>query len=58
MTGTRSKTRMGTGAWIAYGVIAAGFLYIALNSYALDLGAAHHDAFCPEHGWASSQAEV
>lgn len=52
MAGTRRKTRMETGAWIAYGVIAALFLYIAANSYALDLGAAHHDAFCPEHGWA------
>ena len=53
MAGTRRKTRMGTVAWIAYGVIAAGLLYIAANSYAMDLGAAHHDAFCPDHGWAA-----
>lgn len=52
MTGTRSKARIRTGAWVAYGVIAAGFLYILLMQGALDLGAAHHDAFCPEHGWA------
>lgn len=53
MAGTRSKVRMGAGAKIAWGAIAAGFLFIALNSYALELGAAHHDAFCPEHGWAA-----
>jgi|GEM_PF-5250158 len=52
MVGTRSKARIGSGSWIAWSAIAAGFLFIALNSYALELGAAHHDAFCPEHGWA------
>lgn len=56
MGGARSKTRMGTGAWIAWGVIGAGFLYLAANSYALELGAARHDAFCPDHGWAVSPA--
>ena len=54
--GSRAKARMSTGAWIAYGVLAAGFLYIAANIFALDLGAAHHDAFCPDHGWAVGQA--
>ena len=46
-----SKMRMPTGAWIAWSVIGAAFLYLAANAYALDLGAVHHDAFCPEHGW-------
>ncbi len=52
MIGTRTRARMGVGAWMAWGVIAAGYLFIAANSYALELGAVHHDAFCPEHGWA------
>lgn len=52
MAGARSSLRTETGAWIAWGVIAAVFLYILLMQGALDLGVAHHDAFCPEHGWA------
>ena len=52
----RGKTRIGTGVWMACGVIGAAFLYLAANTYALDLGAAHHDAFCPDHGWAVPQA--
>lgn len=52
MNATRLKMRMGTGAWIALAVIGAAFLYAAANTYALELGAAHHDAFCPDHGWA------
>ena len=47
---------MSAGAWIAFAVISAGFLYLAANSYALELGAAQHDAFCPEHGWAAPRA--
>lgn len=50
------KIRMGTGEWVALGVVAAGFLYVAANSYALNLGAARHDAFCAEHGWAVVRA--
>lgn len=52
MTGARRKTGMRPAAWIAWGVVGAGFLYLAAMSYALELGAVQHDAFCPEHGWA------
>lgn len=47
---------MSAGAWIAFAVISAGSLYLAANIYALELGAAHHDAFCPDHGWAVAAA--
>lgn len=56
MRGARVRTRTRPATWIALSVIAAAFLYITANSYALELGAAHHDAFCPEHGWAVSPA--
>ena len=49
---TRTGYRMGVGAWMVWTVIATAFLYLALNTYALELGAVHHNAFCPEHGWA------
>jgi hypothetical protein len=52
MNRARAKTQMGAGMWIAWGVIAAAFLYATANTYAINLGAAHHDAFCPDHGWA------
>lgn len=55
MSGVRPTVRMGSGAWIAWGVIGAGFLYLAANTYAMELGAAHHDAFCPDHGWAAQR---
>lgn len=31
-------------------LLCAGIGYIALAGYALELGAVHHDLFCPEHG--------
>lgn len=52
MAQPRARSRVSTATWIAYTLVIAGFLYIAAKSYALELGAAHHDAFCPEHGWA------
>lgn len=55
MSGARSKVRIRTGAWIASAVIGAGFVYLAANTYAMELGAAQHDAFCPEHGGAVPQ---
>lgn len=56
MRGAGSNLRMGTSVWIAWGVIGAGLLYLAANIYALELGAARHDAFCPDHAWAVASA--
>ena len=50
----RGQRRVPAGAWIAWSVIGAGFLYLSAHAYALELGAAHHDARCPDHGRAVS----
>ena len=45
---TPRARRRGAAWFIAAGLwIAAG--YVGLNSHMLQLGAAHHDAFCTEH---------
>ena len=41
-------SRMG---WAIAALFAAGACYLTAMTWMVDLGAAHHDAFCPEHGW-------
>ena len=42
--------------WILAAICMAAACYLTAMSGMIDLGAAHHDAFCPDHGWAVSNA--
>ena len=55
----KSAKAMSTGDQVAWGLTAGCLLLtglLTLMTYAMDLGAASHDAFCPEHGWAVPHA--
>lgn len=42
--------------WIAFSVLALASLGIGAQAYALNLGAAYHDAYCQDHRSNSSTA--
>jgi hypothetical protein len=52
---TRSETapnRADRITWTVTALCLAGWCVIVAMNGMIDLGAAAHDAFCPEHGWA------
>ncbi|WP_428152469.1 hypothetical protein [Brevundimonas sp.] len=40
-------------AWIIAALCMAATCYLMAMNGMIDLGAAAHDAFCPDHGWAA-----
>ena len=52
---TRAKATRGsidTVRWIVTILALCVMIYLMAASAMIELGAAAHDAFCPEHGWA------
>jgi hypothetical protein len=47
-TGSATRKRRDA-TWFAVVAVWAVVGYIGLNTYAMELGAAHHDIFCTEH---------
>ena len=44
-----AKRKRSPFAYVMLTISVLGFAYVEANSYAMALGAAHHDASCPDH---------
>ena len=42
--------------WTVAAICVAAACYVTAMNGMIDMGAAAHDAFCPDHGWAVARA--